>query len=352
MTAGEAVNESHPPTMPYPPDDRATLLTKDASDLAGPAESLAAARRKVVVVLNTAGGSVSRLGQAETTARIVAAFAANGMIAEVIPSPGRSIARIVRERIGSAEVPPVPASLVIVAAGGDGTVSAVAQVLADSGVPLGILPLGTLNHFARDLGLPLGIAEAAAVIAAGHVAKVDAAEVNGRIFVNNSSIGLYPNMVRDRDRQLRQTRRAKWLAMALALLRVLRRPIARRLTIEGGGLVQRHRTPFAFIGNNVYDTTLSTLGQRATVSAGELCLFIAKPRGHLGIVGLMLRAAFGRLDQASDFERWTVRTLTIHSRHRRLTIALDGEILRLRTPLRYCTRPGALLVLVPQTERQ
>jgi len=326
--------------MPYSQDDRATLLTRDARDPAS-------APRKAVVILNVAGGSVARLGQAETAARISAAFAANGLAAEVIPAPGRAIARIVREHIGPANAPRIPAPAVIVAAGGDGTVCAVAQVLAGGTVPLGILPLGTLNHFARDLGLPLDIREAVAVIAAGRIATVDAAEVNGRVFVNNSSIGLYPNMVRDRDRQLRQRRRTKWLAMALALLRVLRRPMARRLIIECGGRVERQRTPFAFIGNNVYDTTLPTLGRRATLSAGELCLFIAKPRSHLAAVGLMLRLALGRADQARDFESSIAKALEIGSRHRRLTIALDGEILRLRTPLRYRTRPGALRVLVP-----
>ena len=329
--------------MPYSQDDRATLLTRDARDPAS-------APRKAVVILNIAGGSVARLGQAETAAQISAAFAANGLAAEVIPAPGRAIARIVREHIGPANAPRIPAPAVIVAAGGDGTVCAVAQVLAGGTVPLGILPLGTLNHFARDLGLPLDIREAVAVIAAGRLATVDAAEVNGRIFVNNSSIGLYPNMVRDRDRQLRQRRRTKWLAMALALLRVLRRPMARRLIIECGGRVERQRTPFAFIGNNVYDTTLPTLGRRATLSAGELCLFIAKPRSHLAAVGLMLRLALGRADQARDFESSIAKALEIGSRHRRLTIALDGEILRLRTPLRYRSRPGALRVLVPKAD--
>jgi diacylglycerol kinase family enzyme len=326
------------PTMPYSQDDRATLLTRDARDPAG-------APPKAVVILNVAGGSVARLGQAETMAQISAAFAANGLAAEVIPALGRAIARIVREHIGPANAPRIPAPAVVVAAGGDGTVCAVAQVLAGGTVPLGILPLGTLNHFARDLGLPLDIRAAVAVIAAGRIATVDAAEVNGRVFVNNSSIGLYPNMVRDRDRQPR--RRAKWLAMALALLRVLRRPMARRLIIECGGRVERQRTPFAFIGNNVYDTTLPTLGRRATLSAGELCLFVAKPRSHLAAVGLMLRLALGRADQARDFESSIAKALEIDSRHRRLTIALDGEILRLRTPLRYRTRPGALRVLVP-----
>lgn len=329
-------------------NDRAALSAEALKTSAGECDPVPVVRRKAVVILNSRGGGVARIGEAEVTAQIVTAFAAHGVAAEVIRARGRAVSRIARQHVGPADMPRAPAPLAVIAAGGDGTVCAVAQVLADSTVPLGILPLGTLNHFARDLGLPVDIASAVAVIAAGRSVAVDAAEVNGRIFVNNSSIGLYPNMVRDRDRQLRQNRRAKWLAMALALFRVLRHPMARRLTIEAGDLLQPYRTPFAFIGNNIYATTLPTLGQRAALDGGELCLYIAKPRGPLGVVRLMLRAAFGRLDQTSDFERRIVTSLAIHSRHRRLSISLDGEVLRLRTPLRYRTRPGALRIFVPE----
>jgi diacylglycerol kinase family enzyme len=298
--------------------------------------------KNVVVILNAKGGSV--VGRdAELRDQIVSAFVTHGIAAEIILSSGRTIAHIARAQVRRGA--DAPSS--IVAGGGDGTVRTVAQELAGSTIAFGILPLGTLNHFARDLGLPLDIPGAVAIIAGGATAAIDAAEVNGRIFVNNSSIGLYPTMVRNRDRQIRQTRRAKWLAMTIALLHVLRRPIARRLTIEAKDFVTPHRTPFAFIGNNVYDTTLPTLGRRATLSGGELCLFVAKPRGPFGVVGLLLRAAFGRLDQTSDFEQHRATTVTIHSRHRHLTIALDGEVRRLRTPLRYRIRPGTLRVLVP-----
>jgi diacylglycerol kinase family enzyme len=329
---------------PRRPTDRDALLVEDAGASIQGDPGAAAERKTVVVILNTKGGGVARLGDVETRKQIVTAFTVHGIAVEVVLSRGRTIAHLAREHIRAGASAPSA----IVAAGGDGTVRAVAQELAGSTVPLGILPLGTLNHFARDLGLPLDIAGAVATIAAGATAAIDAAEVNGRIFVNNSSIGLYPAMVLDRDRQLRQSRRAKWLAMALALFHALRRPIARRLTIEATNFVSPHRTPFAFIGNNVYDTTLPALGRRARLSGGELCLFIAKPRGRLGVVGLLLRAALGRLDQARDFEQHRLKTVTIHSRHRRLTIALDGEVLRLHTPLHYRTRPGALRILVPQ----
>jgi diacylglycerol kinase family enzyme len=329
---------------PRRPTDRDTLLVEDAGPSIEGDPDPAAKRRTVVVILNSKGGGVARLGESETRRQIVTAFTAHGIATEIVTSRGRTVAHIVREHIradGSA-----PSA--VVAAGGDGTVRAVAQELAGNAVPLGILPLGTLNHFARDLGLPLDIAGAVATVAAGATAAIDAAEVNGQIFVNNSSIGLYPTMVRDRDRQIRQSRRAKWLAMALALFHALRRPIARRLTIEATNFVSPHRTPFAFIGNNVYDTTLPALGRRARLSGGELCLFVAKPRGRLGVVGLLLRAALGRLDRARDFEQHRLEKVTIHSRHRRLTVALDGEVFRLHTPLHYRTRPGALRVIVPR----
>jgi len=320
-----------------PIDDAGTRVPHDARPGLAP--------NRTVVILNGKGGTVARMGLAAARLEIVKAFAVHGIEAEVILVRGKTIARLIEKRTATAAAAP-PA---IVAAGGDGTVNAVAQVLAGTAVPFGILPLGTLNHFARDLGLPLEIAGAVAVIASGTAAAVDAAEVNGRIFVNNSAIGLYPNIVRDRDRQLRQSRRAKWLAMALALFRGLRRPPIRRLTIEAEDWVRPHKTPLAFVGNNMYDTSFPTLGRRHTLAGGALCLFIAKAHGPFGIIRLLLRAVFGRLNQARDFEQHCLRTLTIHSRHRRLPVSLDGEVAILTTPLTYRIRPGALRVFVPRS---
>jgi diacylglycerol kinase family enzyme len=204
-----------------------------------------------------------------------------------------------------------------------------------------------LNHFARDLGVPLDLGRAVAAIAGGRTVAVDAAEVNGRIFLNNSSIGLYPEMLRDRDRQQRRTKRGKWLAMAIAFYHVLRHPRPRRLAIEVAGSRQQRRTPFAFVGNNNYGLDLRELGRRASLSDGELCLFIANTSGGLGLLKLLLRAAFGRLDRTRDFERSSVPALVIHSRRRTARVSLDGEVERILTPLRYRSRPGSLQILAP-----
>jgi diacylglycerol kinase family enzyme len=314
--------------------------------LAGPlsaAAAPAAATSSILVLINPASGGVAKRGAAAIGGEIAAAFAAHGCAVEIVTVPGEALAEQLRARIAPPAAPP----RAIVAVGGDGTVSTLAQELADGSIPLGILPLGTLNHFARDLGLPLDIPGAIAVIVAGSTRQVDLGAANGRIFVNNSSVGLYPEMVRDRERQRRQSRRARWLAMLLAIIRVLRRPPVRRLRILGAGWVKPRKTPFAFVGNNLYGLDLFTIGRRASLEDGMLCLFLADTIGARGLIRLILRAAFGRLEQSRDFERHCLAELTIDSRRRRLRVSFDGEIARLRPPIHYRSRPGALRVLAP-----
>ena len=137
----------------------------------------------------------------------------------------------------------------VVAGGGDGTINAVASVLAGSGVAFGVLPLGTLNHFAKDLGIPLALDEAVRNVAEGKPMQVDVGQVNERIFLNNSSLGLYPDIVRDREKQQRRLGRGKWPAAAWATIAALRRYpfLSVRLTIDGAQ--HARSTPFVFIGS-------------------------------------------------------------------------------------------------------
>ncbi|MBV8652079.1 MAG: diacylglycerol kinase family lipid kinase [Alphaproteobacteria bacterium] len=299
----------------------------------------------VAVLINAAGGAAARLGRNDLYRRIVSAFARHDMAVEPVFLGSGDMAGAIEAALAASQD-----LVAVVAGGGDGTINAVAQHLAGSAVPLGILPLGTYNHFARDLGIPLDIDGAVATIAAGHASAVDLGEVNERIFANNSSIGFYPELVRDRDRQRRKSRRQKWLAALVALFHVLRHLPRRRLRIEAEGWVEPRRTPFAFVGNNLYSTDLFAPRHRRTLSGGELCLFVASPDGLFGIVRMLLRAALGRLDEDSDFESRRLRALTIQSHRRHHKVSLDGEVVILRPPLRYRIRPRALRVLVPATE--
>jgi diacylglycerol kinase family enzyme len=236
----------------------------------------------------------------------------------------------------------------IVAGGGDGTINAVASVVVGSGVKFGVLPLGTLNHFAKDLGIPLTLDEAIANLAQGTPASVDVGEVNGRIFLNNSSLGLYPDIVRDREKQQRRLGRGKWLAFSWAALTALRRYpfLSLRLHINGGEHA-RH-TPFVFIGNNEYLMQGLNIGERERLDRGTLSLYVAQRPGRLGLVRLAFHALLGKLAQLEDFDVVLVPELEIETRHKRLRVSTDGEVTIMAPPLRYRIRKAALTVLVPQ----
>ena len=235
----------------------------------------------------------------------------------------------------------------IVAGGGDGTLNAVASLLVGKPVAFGVLPLGTLNHFAKDLGIPLELPAALEAIAAGHTARVDVGEVGGRYFLNNSSLGLYVDLVRHREHQQQRLGLGKWPAFALAALRALRRWPMMTVTLTVDGQARVHRTPFVFIGNNVYRMEGFDIGERERLDGGVLSVYIAERAGRLSLLALGLRALAGRLRQARDFRAFTATELRIDRPRPQARIATDGEICRLPTPLQYRIHPRALNVIVP-----
>jgi diacylglycerol kinase family enzyme len=271
-------------------------------------------------------------------------FTERGIIARVAIAPsGTDLKPLARRALAEQPGP-------VVAGGGDGTVNAVASVLIESGRPLGVLPLGTLNHFAKDLGLPLDPMAAAAVLAEGATAAIDVGEVNGRIFLNNSSVGLYPALVHQRDKIRERLEYGKWPAFAWAGLGVLRRYPLLDLHIRSDQAELRQRTPFVFIGNNEYRIEGFDLGGRERLDAGWLWLYAAPETGRLGLLTFAGRALCGRLRDQRDFARLCTRDLRIESRRKRLRVATDGEVAILPTPLHYRIRPRALQVLVPKPE--
>lgn len=235
----------------------------------------------------------------------------------------------------------------VVAGGGDGTINAVASVLAGSGVSFGVLPMGTLNHFAKDLNIPLDLDQAIATIVRGAPAAVDVGEVNGRIFLNNSSLGMYPHIVRDRDQQQRRLGRGKWTAFGWAVVAALRRFPFLGVRLKINGDAHERRTPFVFIGNNAYQMQGFHIGARERLDGGALSIYVAQRPTRLGLVRLALHALVGRLAQARDFDVLTSAEFVIETRHARLHVATDGEVNVLQAPLRYRSRPAALSVLVP-----
>lgn len=238
---------------------------------------------------------------------------------------------------------------VIVAGGGDGTVNSVAATVLDSDKILGVLPLGTLNHFARDLKIPLDLEAAANTIVAGHTSTVDVAEVNHRIFVNNSSLGLYPVIVRERSKLERLGFR-KWPAAAWATIQALRRYPFLDVQLRVNGEYVDRTTPFVFIGNNEYAMEGFNIGLRDQLDKGVLSIYITHRTSRLKLITLAVRAVMGRLRDDKDFLALSSNEAKIETAHKRLRVAFDGEVEVMKPPLQYRIRARALPVIVPKVE--
>ncbi len=278
----------------------------------------------------------------ETKKQLVEAFRAGNLDAHF------SFAESGEELLEMAEEAAKSDYQTIVAAGGDGTISAVAAAISESGKTLGVLPFGTLNHFSKDLNISAELEESVRVIAENHTAEIDIGEVNGQIFINNSSIGLYPQIVRRREMQQHRLGRGKWSAAFWAAIAVLRRYpfLVIKLTIDGKEFTRK--TPFVFVGNNEYEMDSFNIGGRKCLDAGSLSVYVLHRTGRMGLVRLALRSLFGILRQAKDFETFCTDEIIIETRHKKLLVAFDGEVKTMETPLHYRIRPNALRVIVPK----
>ena len=315
-----------------------------APDRLAPAQA-----KRLAVVINRDGGTVLRLGAEALETRLAAAFGAAGAEAEMHFVPGAEMSATLERALGRARAGELDG---IVVGGGDGSVNGAANLLAGTGVPLGVLPLGTLNHFARDVGMPAEPEAAAQVIASSAPRAVDVAEVNGRVFTNNSLLGAYPYMVADRKRRRDKHGLGKWTAMTLAFLRMLWRFPRRRLTLCFEGERVPVRTPSLMVGVNEYDPRNFAIPRTHGLDRGELWVLVARHRHPLGFAWFAFRTIFRGLDEGRDFDLVKVKSLEVRARTSRLLVATDGELLRLRPPLKYRIRPAELVVLAPQPQTQ
>ena len=266
------------------------------------------------VVACIVNGRAGSNGARRLSARVAELFREHGVQAEtIVVDEGSDLVPIARRYAESG-------CRTIVAAGGDGTVSAVASAVVGTPAALGVLPLGTLNHFAKDAGIPLMLDTAIETIIAGHTKLVDVGEVNGRIFINNSSIGLYPAIVQQRDRHQRRGL-SKWTAFARALYTVMRRMPHFHASLHADGKYDgTDKTPFIFVGNNPYHASGLQIGERQQLDSGRLwmcsapnadrggtdedgfaCIFRARHAGR--VESARGRGALGADEQAAALAR-------------------------------------------------
>jgi diacylglycerol kinase family enzyme len=272
------------------------------------------------VLMNIRSGSFTD----ESRKAVADAFVRAGLDARIVALTGPELQ-------GAAEKA-AAAGNALVAAGGDGTVSTVAAVAVRTGATFGVIPLGTLNHFAKDAGIPLEIEPAVAAVAAGRVAPL------------NASVGFYARIVR--ERQLEQRRgHSKWIAFAMGLARAWRRyrQMTVRMTVDGKALVRR--TPFVFVGNGDYIDEGPSLGRRRSLTSGHLWISLAPECSRGEMLVLVLRALAGRLTPDVKLEELRAAEVTIEPRGSGGGVAMDGELVVTSPPFTCAIQPAKLRTL-------
>jgi diacylglycerol kinase family enzyme len=297
----------------------------------------------IALILNKGAGAGSG---AELGERLGLLFRGAGReVRLTIAGTGAEIAAAVKAALGAN-------AAVVVAGGGDGTVSAVAAALVGHDTPLGVVALGTLNHFARDLRIPLDPEAAAQVILAGHTAAIDLGQVNGRTFLNNASLGLYPQIVRARQRHP-ATGFRKWIIAAWITLKVLARHRAMAIRLNLGDAVVLRRTPIVFVGNNEYRAAGLAAGSRDSLSDGTLAIYIVNAGGRrhpLRLLRLAWHMVVGTALDGDHLELVRTTAATVEAKQTMLHMALDGEVELFVAPLEFRILPAALTVVVPLQE--
>ena len=295
------------------------------------------ARPDICIVLNRGSGRRSR----DAVARIRAAMDRH---------PGRFALRAVPRRADPGAVARRAAEegvATLVAAGGDGTIGAVAEVAARQGLTLGVVPMGTFNFFARGLGLPEDLDAAMDLIARGPTRRVALAEVNGRVFLNNASLGLYPAILARREGTYRRWGRSRMAAhwSVLATFARFHRPLSLRVVVDGKTI--RTRTPLVFVARSGYQ--LERFGLRGAEEArdGRFALFLAPDSSRLQLLVFAVRLAWRSMREGRDYAFASGRSIDIETRSPRRLVARDGERERMEAPFRFRMLDDALSVIAP-----
>lgn len=296
---------------------------------------------RALLILNDAAGSLNGDRGAAPPAEVVEAFAAAGLPVGFRTGPPAQLRATLQAAVQ--EQPEV-----IFVGGGDGTISTAAGCLVDTPIALGVLPLGTLNHFARDLGIPAAWRDAIPALVGGRTRAIDVGEVNGRVFINNCSLGSYPEAVRRRDALRRVHGAGKWVAMFLAGITVFRRLRRLRVRVESPSVQLALRTPFVFIGNNAYSGHVLGPNLRPHLDAGQLWIYTTRAHRRLTLLRLAWQSLVRQIDAADALEAHPVREAVITTESpREPPLALDGELVESARTLRCRVRPLALRVRVP-----
>jgi diacylglycerol kinase family enzyme len=291
----------------------------------------------VTCILNARAGDDAH----ELPRRVGQLFAAGGCPARILVATNEDELQAYVKQAADWDTP-------LVAGGGDGTVNTIASGLVGTDRVLGVLPLGTLNHFAKNLGLPLDLPGAVQTVITGRVTAVDVGEVNGQLFLNNSSIGTYSRLVLGRNAEQRRGH-SKKIALTMAAVAALWRRSSLQVRVRVDGVEEQERkTPLLFIGNNRYTMQGLEIGGRTRLDSGRLWICLVPLEGAGSLLQLAMRVIVGQL-RPDDLEVQDAKEIWIKTRRDWVDVAWDGEVTRMASPLHYRIRPMALRVMTPSS---
>lgn len=236
---------------------------------------------------------------------------------------------------------------VLIIGGGDGTISTAAKYLSGTEIALAIIGLGTRNHFARDLKIPLDCAEAICLLDQMHLQWIDLGEVNGHFFINNVTLGVYPKIIEKREETMKKHGWKKWRSHFAAALSILWGLPKMRLIVESPSFRSDYLTPLLFIGNNEYDGTLITDPKRISLRDGKLWICMTRISGVWSLVRMVCQIALRGVQASVHVEIHLDELVTVHSGRKKIEAGIDGEKRTFANPLRFRIRKKALRVVVP-----
>jgi diacylglycerol kinase family enzyme len=241
---------------------------------------------------------------------------------------------------------------IVVAAGGDGTVAGIAHALAGTQAVMAVLPMGTFNYFARGLHTPADVLEAANAILAGKPHDIAVGSVNGKVFLNNVALGLYPAILDEREAAYQRWGRSRIMAHWSTLRTILRMPRPMRVRIVADGQMQIRRTPMIFVARSAYQLDQFGVMGADAISDDRFAVYIARQTTRLGLLKLAWRLMRpGKVDLSDDLELLTPQTLVIdRPKRKRIRIAYDGERAKMNLPLTFRIDQHGLSVILPPTK--
>ena len=241
---------------------------------------------------------------------------------------------------------------VVIAGGGDGTINAVAGEIVGTGKRLGVLPLGTFNYFAREMGIPDDVEEAFRTCFEGETRSVSVGEVNGRIFLNNASIGLYPVILAVREQSYRRWGRSRLVAYWAALTALLRSHLNMELTITADGKRHTIHTPLLFVARNAMQLEEFRVPGIRCVNEDGFSVYALRSISKPGMLRIAWHTVTGKLEPHYDFDMVCTSAMRVESRRMLRTVAFDGERVKMISPIEFRVRRAALNLLVPKKREE